>query len=57
MLPVHLKEALTSGSDVVELKLVRALRRFVDLCASGTLPTELSEFVTAANLIPLKKTP
>ena len=55
MLPVHLKEAITCGSDVAELKLVRALRRFVDLCASGALPMELSEFVTAANLIPLKK--
>ena len=56
MLPVHLKEAITCGSDVVELKLVHALRRFVDLCASGSLPMELSEFITAANLIPLKKT-
>ena len=55
MLPVHPKEAMACGSDVVELKLVRALRRFVDLCASGALPKELSEFVTAANLIPLKK--
>ena len=53
MLPVHLKEAITCGSEVAELKLVRALRRFVDLCASGALPMELSEFVTAANLIPL----
>ena len=55
LLPVHVKEAVTCGSDIAELNLVRALRRFVDLCASGTLPTELSEFTTAANLIPLKK--
>ena len=41
MLPVHLKQAITCGSDVVELKLVHALRRFVDLCASGSLPMEL----------------
>ena len=54
MLPVHLKEALTCESDVV--KLVRALRRFVDLCGSGAFPKELSEFVTTANLVSLKKT-
>ena len=55
LLPIHLKEALACGCDLTEQKLVRALRRFVDLCASGSLPPELSEFVTAANLIPLKK--
>ena len=55
LLPIHLKEAVSCGSDITELKLVRALRRFVDLCASGSLPTQLSEFMTAANLIPLKK--
>ena len=55
LLPIHLKEAVSCGSDITELKLVRALRRFVDLCASGVLPTQLSEFMTAANLIPLKK--
>ena len=55
LLPVHLKEAIACGSDTVELKLVRSLRRFVDLCASGALPTGLSEYMTAANLVPLKK--
>ena len=54
-MPIHLKEAVSCGSDITELKLVRALRRFVDLCASGSLPSQLSEFMTAANLIPLKK--
>ena len=55
LLPVHLKEALTCGCDLTEQKLVRALRRFVDVCASGGLPSELAEFVTAANLIREKK--
>ena len=52
---MHLKEAITGGSNIVKLKLVRALRRFADLCAAEALPTNLSQFVTAANLIPLKK--
>ena len=42
LLPIHLKEAITCGSDIVELKLVRALRRFVDLCASGASPSDLA---------------
>ena len=54
-MPIHLKEWLTCGSDFVELKLARALRRFVDLCASGTLHAVLCEFNAAANLVPLKK--
>ena len=56
LLPIHLKEAISCGSDLAEIKLVRALRRFIDLCASGSLHTEMSEFLTSANLIPLKKT-
>ena len=31
------------------------MRRFVDLYTSGTLPAVLCEFITAANLVPLKK--
>ena len=32
-----------------------ALGLFTNQCASGSLPTELAEFLTSANLVPLRK--
>ena len=53
--PAHLKEALFCGSDIAEQSLLRALQSFVTKAASGLLPADLSELLTAAKLIPLKK--
>ena len=52
--PAHLKEA-SCGSDIAEQSLLHALQGFVSKAASGLLPPELSELLTAAKLIPLKK--
>ena len=53
--PTHFKEAVFCGSDVAQGACVDALRLFTNKCASGSLPTELAEFLTCANLVPLRK--
>ena len=44
LLPVHLKEAMTCGSEIAETRLLRALKALVNISASGGLPLELAEF-------------
>ena len=53
--PAHLKESLFCGCSNLEDSLLRSLQSFVTTAASGHLPIELSELLTSAKLIPLKK--
>ena len=53
--PSHLREALLCGASEVESSVLNTLTDFVNLCASGTLPVEITQVVLAATLIPFRK--
>ena len=53
--PSHLREAFFCGASEVESSMLNTLTDFVNLCASGTLPVEITQVVLAATLIPFRK--
>ena len=55
LLPVHVKEALKCGNQLAANRLLKALIRFANVCAAGKLPTCFREYVSSAQLLPMKK--
>ena len=43
------------GSDLAQEACLKALYHFANKCASGVLPPDFAEYLTAANLVPLRK--